>query len=139
MWFTVSQTRIPQAGQGRIRPVEVHDAVTNICNPRQESKRPLVSSQTKSETKKGHTREQSNSKQSIPGRYTCRYSWSCFVAIHGWPGTRSVRLSPLADTVLVIDHARTGLNYSDFSVVTAKGSFGTTRQVAAIVQDLSYR
>lgn len=52
---------------------------------------------------------------------------------------RNIRSSFPTVTALVIGHARTGLNYSDFAVVTEEGSFGTTRQVASIVKDLLNR
>ncbi|CAM9549883.1 unnamed protein product [Laminaria digitata] len=43
------------------------------------------------------------------------------------------------EEVEALPFQRTGMNYSDFAVVTEQGSFGTTRKVAAIVKDLSTR
>ena len=52
---------------------------------------------------------------------------------------RNIQLSFPTVTASVIGHARTGLNYSEFAVVTEEGSFGTIHQVASVVKDLSNR
>lgn len=47
-------------------------------------------------------------------------------------------MSPMV-VVFVTEHARTGLNYSEFAVVAAKGSFSTAQRVETVVKDLSSR
>ena len=56
-----------------------------------------------------------------------------------WPGACSSCLSLLVVVFVSVDFPRTGLNYSEFTVVTDHGSFRTTEGVKAIVEDLSSR